>query len=306
MDLSESLRALLVTVNFKSASSTLKLLSSLTSQNSLPSMAVIIVDNGSDEDNISPLSVAADRHSNIELLVSDGNLGYFGGAKIGLDHYLEQGHELPEWIIVCNPDIVIDDLEFISKLSSEHWQELGVIAPRIRLKGSAVDQNPFMLRRPGRLRMASLRAIYSNYPVAALWDWLSRKKRFLQRRRKTHGAEGGLARHAIYAPHGSFLIFSRRFFEAGGFLDDGMFLYGEEISVAEICRSLRLPIVFEPQLEVWHDEHATTGQAITRTSYRRQKHALEYVFSRYFSAKENMAACPKPEVKIQTVTSDAD
>jgi GT2 family glycosyltransferase len=94
-----------------------------------------------------------------------------------------------------------------------------------------------------------------------------------------------LSTQPIYAAHGSFFIFSRRFFEAGGFFDQDLFLYGEEISVAEICRSLGLPIIFVPALSLWHNEHASTGRAITRSSYERQKKALEHVNARYFSGE---------------------
>src|SRR5882762_7093902 len=93
----------------------------------------------------------------------------------------------------------------------------------------------------------------------------------------------------IYAAHGSFFIFSRRYFEAGGFLDGNLFLYGEEISVAEICRSLRLPVVYEPSLCVLHNEHQSTGKRISRFSYECQKNALRYVTSRYLSGSESPA-----------------
>src|SRR2546426_589424 len=58
-------------------------------------------------------------------------------------------------------------------------------------------------------------------------------------------------------------------------------LYGEEISVAEICRSLGLPVIYEPSLRVLHNEHQSTGRVISRFSFECQKNALRYVSSRY-------------------------
>src|SRR3989442_12924430 len=85
----------------------------------------------------------------------------------------------------------------------------------------------------------------------------------------------------IYAPHGAFFIFSRRYFEAGGYLDGNLFLYGEEISVAEICRSLGLPVIYEPSLFVVHNERRSTGHVFSRFSFECQKNALRDVSSRY-------------------------
>src|SRR6185437_3069774 len=100
------------------------------------------------------------------------------------------------------------------------------------------------------------------------WDWLWRRKSalkswFAARLSKSTSDTNG-KREFIYAPHGSLIIFSRRFFEAGGYLDKDLFLYGEEISVAEMCRSLSLPVLYEPRLRVVHNEHQSTGKALSR------------------------------------------
>lgn len=282
--------AVLLTVNYKSEQSTLDLLASLERLNGFESLAVVIIDNCPGEEKSLRLRQASTKHSNLQLLVSDNNRGYFGAAQFGLDHFLVQGHVLPEWIIVCNADVLVADQEFLSKLCSHDCREVGVLAPRIRLRYSGDDQNPFMRQRPGRLSRAKLRLIYSNYLFALLWDWLSRAKKALKIRSGRHQADESAFRETIYAPHGAFLILSRRYFETGGYLDNELFLYGEELSVAEICRSLALPVTFEPQLCVWHDEHSTTGHAISRSSYKYQHKALKHVFTKYFSASGRLDA----------------
>lgn len=270
--------ALLLTVNYKSEQSTLELLSSLERLNRFESLDVVIVDNRSGEENISRLRHAVAPHSNVELLVSENNRGYFGAARFGLDHFLAQGHELPEWIIVCNHDVLIPDPDFLIRLRSQDWQQPGVVAPKIQIAETGLDQNPFMKRRPSWLRRLELRVAYSNYGLAMVWDWLSRTKRRFRRRSLQ---ESTLT--AIYAAHGSFIIFSRRFFEAGGYLDNELFLYGEEIAVAETCRSLALPIIFASDLCILHDEHTSTGRLISRFSYECQKKSLQHLRVTYFA-----------------------
>lgn len=278
-------KATIVTVNYKSGLSTLEFLDSLSQTKAFSEITVVIADNSSGEEDLLSLRQEISQLSNVELLVSAVNRGYFGAAGFALEHYLAQGRELPDWVIVCNHDVLIEDPDFFSKLFSHDPMAAGVIAPRIQVPPSRADQNPFLRHRPSRFRWWVFRFAKSSYGMALVWDWMSRQKKALRSSGamldpvagKTHD----LPSQPIYAPHGSFLIFSRRYFEKGGYFDGSLFLYGEEISVAEICRSLDLPIIYEPSLRVFHNEHRSTGRIISRTSYEREKNALRCVTSRY-------------------------
>src|SRR5262249_54499191 len=85
----------------------------------------------------------------------------------------------------------------------------------------------------------------------------------------------------IYGPHGSFLIFSSSYFDAGGFIDDGFFLYAEEFSVAEICLRLCLRVVYDPDLRVWYYGHRTTGRRLNRSTFEHTKLGLHYALTKY-------------------------
>jgi GT2 family glycosyltransferase len=288
-----NIQALLISVNYKGEQSTLELLASLSRLNGFSSLDVVVVDNGSGEENLLRLRATIADWPNVHLLVSDSNRGYFGAAKFACDHYLAQGHELPNWTIVCNHDVVIDDQNFLERLFQEDWRSAGVLAPRVRLAQTGSDQNPFMLRRPGWFRRASLRFVYSNYPFALFWDWLSYRKRALNQRIRSRPSQRVLKRGNIYAAHGSCFILSKQFFKAGGFFDEDLFLYGEEISVAEICRSLGLSVVFEPALSLLHNEHTSVGHAVSRFSYTCQKQSLQHLTARYFVGGRETRKKPK-------------
>jgi GT2 family glycosyltransferase len=272
--------ALLVTVNYKGEQSTLELLVSLRRLNGFSSLDVIVVDNGSGEENLSQLRVAIASLPNVQLLVSATNRGYFGAAKFAYDHYLGQGYELPDWTIVCNHVVVINDQEFLLKLSSEDWRSAGVLAPRVRLAETGTDQNPFMLNPPGRWRRFTMRFYSSCYPLGRLWDWLSRQKRSLHKVFSSGTPPPEIPRQ-IYAAHGSFLIFSRSYFMAGGLFDESLFLFGEEIAVAETCRKLGLKVLYAPGLQVLHDEHSSVGPGMSRTAYQYHRQSVRHLFSKY-------------------------
>ena len=274
--------ALVICINYGASEATAEFLRSLGRLQLFENISVIIADNSSGDDHLASIRRAISVFSNVELLESSTNRGYFGAARFAFDHYLAKGQGLPDWVIVCNHDVVIEDKEFLVRLLETDPSKAGMLAPNIRALPSGVEQNPFMRNRPSWLRWTSLQLIFSTYATASAWYWLANQKRAVQSlaaraatSRSTHNAT------PIYAPHGAFFIFSRRYFEAGGYLDGDLFLFGEEMSVAEICRSLGLPVIYEPSLHVLHNEHQSTGKRISRFSYECQKKALRYITSHY-------------------------
>jgi len=302
-------KATIVTINFKSALSTLDFLDSLSHTKAFSEIAVVIADNSSEEEDLSTIKRTITQMPNVELLESSTNRGYFGAAKFALEHYLEKVNALPDWVIVCNHDVLIEDPDFFSKLFSQDAMAAGVIAPRIQVLPSRADQNPFMRRCPSRFSWRVFRFAKSFYGVAVVWDWMSRLKKALKAFPWVPGRDPSetqiLPSEPIYAAHGSFFIFSRSYFERGGYLDENLFLYGEEISVAEICRSLDLPIIYEPSLRVLHNEHQSTGRFISRVSYEREKRALRYVTSRYLRSSEGSASSCEDELPDEEVIRHA-
>jgi GT2 family glycosyltransferase len=282
----ERARALIIAVHYKTDDGVLALFDSLQRLNEYGSLRMLIADSGSGEESLARIRSMANDHTSVELVECGVNRGYFGAARFAIDHYLAAGHALPDWVIVCNHDVLIEDKDFFSKLFREDPEVVGVIAPRIQTLPGKLDQNPFLRHRPGWWHWAQVRLISCNYVVAAIWDWLSRRMAELRswlasRRGEAHPSDTAW-RESIYAPHGSFFIFSRRYFDAGGFLDGNLFLYFEEISVAEICRSLDLTVTYDPSLCVLHNEHQSTGQGLSRFSYDCHRRAFRYISSRYF------------------------
>jgi GT2 family glycosyltransferase len=277
----------MIIVHYGDVRPTLSLLESLAALDHFAELDVLVVNNDPRENLRSTLYPLIRRASNIELIEPLTNRGYFGGAKLGIERYRPDRGSLPSWVIITNNDVVIEDQLFLEKLLSRNPQEVGVIAPRILSTMTQSDHNPYMRRRPGRLRVAELRFWLTNYHLAGLHEYLSRWKRAFRGRIRLselneHNA-GQISPEPIYAPHGSFLILSREFFDRGGYIDDGCFLYAEEVSVAEACRRVGLPAVYQPELIVLHTEHSTTGRKFSRTTYERQKQALEYLTDRYLS-----------------------
>jgi GT2 family glycosyltransferase len=274
---------LVIAVNYRSALSVLDLLESMRQIDALACVSVTIADNSSCIERIKEIEGKAQRLPNVKVIASSLNQGYFGAARLAFDQYVSE-RPLPDWVVVCNHDVLIEDRDFFAKLLRIDPAAVGVVAPSIRTTPGGLEQNPFMRRRPGRLGWAKLQLVSSNYRIARIWDWLWRRKSRVKSWTgipKSSLQQKG-QRESVYAPHGSFLIFSRRFFASGGFLDANLFLYGEEISVAEICRELGLPVIYDPCLQVIHAEHNSTGSVLNRFTYQCQRNSVRYLASRYW------------------------
>jgi GT2 family glycosyltransferase len=278
---------LILTVDHHSVPLTARMVDSLRKLKFFDRTVLVIVRNGSGSTAASSSQFPCESAENIWIQESATNRGYFGGVRHGLEWFRLFRSDLPPWIIVCNNDIRIEQSDFFERLSQLDPGSVGVIAPKIISCRTGLNQNPFMVRRPGRWRVGELRFWLKSYYLASIHEKLSEWKKtsvsLKQRLLTRTSEETGSQPTAIYAPHGSFLIFSKQFFARGGFLDDGAFLYHEEISVAEISKKIGLPIVYWPELCVLHDEHSTIGRRFTRSIYESRRKSFHYLTTNYLA-----------------------
>jgi GT2 family glycosyltransferase len=281
--------ALIITVNYKGADSTARFLESVSGIERFQRAHVIVVENGSCDGSTEKLRPLVAEFSNVELLESPVNRGYFGGANWALQQYLARGHE-PDWVIICNNDILFDDCQFLSKLFERNPQDAAVIAPAIIARLTGADCNPFMASRPTRLRLLRIRLWHSSYYFMLIKQLLSPHVRTFRHRLFSWAPKTKPTKPSrIYGAHGAFLIFSGSYFEAGGYIDDGHFLYAEELCIAEICVLLGLRVVHDQDFQVWHEGHQATGRRLNRAMYEYARGGLHYALRKYFDA----AAAPR-------------
>lgn len=285
--------ALIITVNFRQDKCTRRFLTSAAKLDGFAQAHFLIVDNNSNDDSLSVLRSASTEFANVELLESRQNEGYFGAARWALHHYLES-HDTPDWVVVCNNDIVFDDPRFLSQLLKRSRNAAGIFAPAITSGVTGLDENPSIRRRPSSFRMLRYRLWLSSYHLMWFKQWVSPFLRKIRYRFRTRITPANGTCSAIYAPSGALLIFSRRFFEFGGFIDDGAFLYAEEFRVAEMCRQLRLSVIHDPGLRVWHEGSQSTGRMLTRVAFQHQQDGFRYAWFRYNASYPELESSPQP------------
>ncbi len=273
---------LLICVKYGSDAESERYLESLRNLRGHQSLHVLLVDNP-DGAELSEVSTGR----NATVVRSEKNLGYFGGARSGLSLYLRD-HPLPDWVIVSNVDLVISDAQFLDKLATlRNRPRLGAVAPSIRSALTGRDQNPFMRTRPSAARMHAYKWMFQSWLVLNAYELASaafHKIRSVSRRwlGASDAAREDESGGTIYAPHGSFLIFSGEYFRAGGNLDFPCFLFGEEIYLAESLRKLGLDVVYEPSLQVMHQEHKSTKLVKSRELARAIATSATYCADTFF------------------------
>ena len=267
---------LMICVNYRKPAETARFVTSALQQSLRSPLRVVVVDN-------SPTPQASMNDPNVRILAAGKNLGYFGAAAAALSDHLKS-HPLPDWVIVSNPDVYLPDHSVLQRLCDSHrGDEPAVIAPSIRTLDSGSDQNPYMRRRPSRLRMHMYSWIYSAYPVDFTFQGLAWiKHRVLDGLSKLPPAGNATQPEKIYAPHGSFIALHRSYFERGGTLEFGAFLFGEEIFIGETARRLGLNVLYEPSVVIEHTERNMASTMWNRDRFRYRRQASRYLARTFF------------------------
>lgn len=282
MELTQKTPVLILGVVYKSWGDTIRFVDSARSCFG-NDVKVILVDNSE----TSPPSFFMEKIGSFDFttyIKSDKNLGYFQGARSGLSYYLKNNPVIPQWIIVCNVDIIFETPQLMSKLDPyENIPDLGVIAPAIISDLWRTDYNPFRISRIPLKKLLFYRVIYSNIlfhngyilihyikrVIKSTWLMIPIKKRDVKPGRN------------IYAPHGSCIIFNKNYFERGGTLDHATFLFGEEIFIGETARRAGLNVLYVPDIIVRHYEHSSIGSFISNRINKFYKQSIADIIKYY-------------------------
>ena len=269
------MKVLIISVNYNSDDSALRFVGSFSSiiATSGVDTTSVLVDNTERSSSQVFFKHVQTINPSVICIKSPVNLGYFGGAHLGLEEYLRT-NILPDWVIVSNVDLEFRGSNFLSHLRNiSQIEKLGVVAPSIWSESRKHDWNPKIIARPSKLKMHFYKALYRNFYLFSLYLLLSKLKslvnrstmagiKFLKIQKKKKKV---VLWQNIYAPHGACIIFSRLYFERGGNLNYPMFLFGEEIFVAETVRRIGLKTIFYPALKLYSYDHVSTSGRFFRS-----------------------------------------
>lgn len=216
---------------------------------------------------------AAEGEIELDFFVSknteEDNPGYFGGIKKAMQEVDVTSYD---YAIISNVDLEVDK-EFMVRLAAYNCEmSTGWIAPQIWSQDEGRDRNPKVMNRYPVKKLKILKTFFQFPLVWKLYNMtVYRKKKF------EHHEAG-----EVYAGHGSFIILTKRYFELCGKIDYPVFLFCEEIWLAEQCRKAGLKVIYVPELKVSDTEHASTGHMPLSYYCHLNYEAVQYIIKTFY------------------------
>ena len=189
------------------------------------------------------------KYNKESILIPETNLGYIGGFKYALNTINDSSISK---CIFSNSDIeIIDGFNKIIELKNNISN---VIAPRLISPNG--DQNPHLIKRKMKkywvLRYVSSHNSFLWFIWTFFVNYKIKIKKILIKNLNPNPQK-------IYSGHGAFLIFNNIDFTKFNCLNHN-FLYGEEIHFAEYFHMNNIPVLFNPEIIIHHNEHASTSK----------------------------------------------
>jgi GT2 family glycosyltransferase len=215
---------------------------------SRPPELIVVVDNHSNENDVSKLRELARANPRVDLVPNPENVGYFRGLNVGIDRVAELDPSITCMIVGNN------DLEFPLDLGERLAEVVAdaadwpVVSPYIETL-DAMPQNPHVVSGISRPRELVYDLYYANYHLARLIRAVSRLTRSISDRSDEQSfAEPGY----IYQGHGSCYILTQAFFEQFGHLWAPTFMMGEEYFLSRQLSERGHMTYYDPRVRIRH------------------------------------------------------
>ena len=203
--------------------------------------------------------------------VKNDNLGYFGGVSAIYNKCKDIGEF--DYVIISNVDIVVPTDFFTKLMQHQNMPDEAWIANRIWSIAEKRDRNPKILDRCSKTKLKIQRTLYK-YPFL---DFIYTNTLY---RRK--GIQEEAPAREIYAGHGSFIILTKAFTNHFASIDYPIFLFGEEIFLAELIRNAKLRVTYDPTIVVNDIEHTSTGKMKKKSYYKYNLESIEYILNTFY------------------------
>ena len=213
---------------------------------------IVVVDNNSPNGTGEELKNKYISYDKIHVLINKENLGFSAGNNIGFKY--AKYNLKADYIILLNNDTYLLQDNF-SKYIIENFKEYNyaVLGPKIHTRDKICGplwEKPFtrdsLKKEIYKLRIKLL-AQYFNISLRKFW-----KKNIEEPKEYSAIQENVII-------HGCFLIFSPVYVNMFDGLLEKTFFYGEEIVLYNRLKKHNMKILFDPKLEVFHNEFSSTN-----------------------------------------------
>jgi GT2 family glycosyltransferase len=219
------------------------------------SMEVLVVDNASTDGSVEMIEA---KFPWVTLIKSGENLGFAKGNNVAIRQC--QGR----YIALVNPDVIVFPgcLDALADFLDQN-PKVGNVGPRVL--------NPDMSMQSTCRRFPTL---WNNFCSATSLSARFKNSRFFA------------GEHMFYFPHdrtlavdvlvGCFSMIRREALDAVGLLDEGLFMYGDDVDWCRRARNAGWQVVFYPGGQAIHDRGKITAPYPVRFAVAQQRSVLHY------------------------------
>lgn len=240
----------IITVNYNQLELTCALLDSIRKL-SYSDHEVIVVDNASKQN---PQKYLAEHYPEVKFIRSETNLGFSGGNNLGIR--ASKG----DYIFYINNDAELTEgcLETLLALF-DRIPDLGIVSPKLCYYPSEENDFQDIIQYVGTTPVNNFTA--RNETIGA---------KELDKNQYTK------AQPTAYA-HGAAMLIPRSVIEKVGLMDEGFFLYYEELDWCDQIRRAGYEIYVEPNALVYHKESVTVGKANPLKTYYINRNRIRFM-----------------------------
>ena len=219
------------------------------------SMEVLVVDNASADGTIEMVET---KFAWVKLIKSNENLGFARGNNLAIRQCRGR------YIALVNPDVIVFPgcLDALADFLDQN-PKVGNVGPRVF--------NPDMTQQSTCRRFPTL---WNNFCSATRLESIFKGSRFFA------------GEHMFYFPHdrtlavdvivGCFSTIRREAFEEVGLLDEGLFMYGDDVDWCRRARNAGWQVMFYPGAQAIHDRGKTTAPFPEHFAVAQQRSILRY------------------------------
>ena len=246
------MKVLVVVVNYRTPKLVVRCLESLKHEvEQIGSMRVVVTDNASGDDSLEIIgsAIEANHWDWCTLMPLPHNGGYSSGNNAGIRRYLNT-EDAPDYAILVNPDAYIHEgaISTLLKFMDTH-PHVGIAGARIEDGDGKQDNSAF--------RFPSATAeLVQGFKLGALTKLLSAHQLFYQL--------GDEPKQVDWVT-GAAMMIRKEVFDDVGLLDDGYFLYFEEVDFCFRAKQAGWPAYYVPSSVVVHLAAQATGITDDRT-----------------------------------------
>lgn len=203
-------------------------------------------------------------------VVENDNIGYLGGAQSVINKVDTSKYD---YIGISNVDLLLSE-NFFSVLSKVDLKEdIAWIAPQIYSYEENRDINPKVINRYSKKKLSLLYYMYK-FPILFYLYLLTayKRKKLVP---KYHEMD-------IYAGHGSFMLLTSNFFKEYKKIEYPIFLFGEELYLAELIRNKGMKVRYVPSLRVEDNEHVSTSRMKKKFYFKCNTESIKYILDTFY------------------------